>query len=97
MTDHEVAESRREFARFRWHAAAVDAWLQAHPEHAQVHIDENNGDTFRLSTGSFVKCSTASDQANIEGSTLHLAFLEESQDMHRLPEERTVEHTRFRL
>jgi hypothetical protein len=46
-----------------------------------VTYDVNNGDTFRLSSGSFAKCSTASDQANIEGATLHLAILEESQDI----------------
>lgn len=47
----------------------------------EVTYDVNNGDTFRLSSGSFAKCSTASDQANIEGATLHLAILEESQDI----------------
>lgn len=46
-----------------------------------ISYDTNNGDTFRMSSGSFAKCSTASDQANIEGSTLHLAILEESQDI----------------
>lgn len=46
-----------------------------------LSFDTNNGDTFRLSSGSFIKCSTASDQANIEGMTLHLAILEESQDI----------------
>lgn len=44
-------------------------------------FESNNGDTVRLNNGSFIKCSTASDQANIEGYTLHLGILEESQDI----------------
>jgi hypothetical protein len=46
-----------------------------------VSYETNNGDRFRLSSGSTIKCSTASDQASIEGDTLHLALLEESQDI----------------
>lgn len=46
-----------------------------------LSFESNNGDTIRLNNGSFIKCSTASDQANIEGYTLHLGILEESQDI----------------
>lgn len=46
-----------------------------------LNYSVNNGDTFKITNGSFVKCSTASEQASIEGSTLHLAILEESQDI----------------
>jgi len=48
---------------------------------AGVTFECNNGDRVRLSNGSFIKCSTASDQANIEGDTLHLGIQDESQDI----------------
>jgi len=44
-------------------------------------FDTNNGDTLKLSNGSYIKCSTASDQANIEGATLHLGIMDEAQDI----------------
>ncbi|MBD3261645.1 MAG: hypothetical protein GF334_08200 [Candidatus Altiarchaeales archaeon] len=46
-----------------------------------ITFTHNNGDTLRLSNGSYIKCSTASDQSSIEGYTLHLGILEESQDI----------------
>ena len=48
---------------------------------ANLVFESNNGDTVRLSNGSSIFCSTASDQSNIEGYTLHLGILEESQDI----------------
>lgn len=48
---------------------------------AGVTFECNNGDRVRLSNGSFIKCSTASDQANIEGDTLHLGIEDEAQDI----------------
>jgi hypothetical protein len=46
-----------------------------------LQFDTNNGDTLKLSNGSYIKCSTASDQSNIEGLTLHLGIMEEAQDI----------------
>lgn len=48
---------------------------------AGLAFESNNGDTVKLSNGSSIFCSTASDQSNIEGYTLHLGILEESQDI----------------
>lgn len=48
---------------------------------AGLTFETNNGDTLRLSNGSFILCSTASDQSNIEGTTLHLGIMDESQDI----------------
>lgn len=48
---------------------------------AGLTFTTNNGDRVRLSNGSFIKSSSASDQANIEGDTFHLGIEDESQDI----------------
>jgi len=46
-----------------------------------IEFSHSNGNSLELTNGSFIKCSTASDQASIEGDTLHLGILDESQDI----------------
>lgn len=47
----------------------------------RIEFSHSNGNSLELSNGSFIKCSTASDQASIEGETLHLGIMDESQDI----------------
>jgi hypothetical protein len=57
---------------------------------AGLDFSSNNGDTIRLTNGSSCICSTASDQANIEGTTLHLGILDESQDISDLKASKSI-------
>lgn len=50
-------------------------------EEEGIQFSHSNGNSLELSNGSFIKCSTASDQASIEGDTLHLGIMDESQDI----------------
>ena len=54
--------------------------LLSQPEIAQF-VNEKNGDTVSLTSGSLVRCQTASINANIEGKTYHLIICDEAQDI----------------
>ena len=46
-----------------------------------LHFTTSNGQTVRLSNGSFASAFSASDQSNIEGLSFHLIICEEAQDI----------------
>jgi hypothetical protein len=46
-----------------------------------VSLEENNGNTIRLSSGSRILCESASEQSKIEGETHQLLIAEEAQDI----------------